>query len=379
MKKSVLLLLSGVLCICACQKDPFPEIGGEKVDVSGFIFKANGLYVLNEGKLGMNNSTLDYLSFTDGNYKTGVFSKVNGGPLGDVGNDIAVHGDEIWMVINNSGIVEVVSAEDGKELAAIRIPTPRCIAFDDVYAYVTSWAGAHATYTYDENWQASLSDYSNPKGCVYRIDLKTKKIYGEPLEVGYQPEGIAYAREELYVANSGGISCQLPPNYSYDNTVSLIDTRSFKLIRNVEVAVNLKNVYITSDKRVYVTSFGNYYDVPSSLWMLGADVKHIGDYVSVSAVYGDTVYCYGTEQESDWTPGLVKTYKSWACKAGETISWSFSPSVSTPYSLLALDADTFFLGDAGDYMNPGSLSCYRKGDKLWTVTAGVCPGHLAVR
>ena len=222
MKKAVLLLVFGVLCICACQKEPFKDLEGVKLDVSKISTRAAGLYILNEGKMGANNASLDFLSFTDGSYKSGVFRKMNpevGAGLGDVGNDIKVHGNEVWMVINNSGIVEVISAEDGKELAAIAVPTPRCIAFDEVYAYVTSWAGAHATYTYDENWVSTLTDYSNPKGCVYRINLKTKKIDGEPLEVGYQPEGIACYNGKLYVANSGGISSQLPPNYTYDNTV----------------------------------------------------------------------------------------------------------------------------------------------------------------
>lgn len=382
MKKAALLLVFGVLCICACQKEPFKDLEGEKLDVSKISAKAAGLYILNEGKMGANNASLDFLSFTDGSYKSGVFRKMNpdaGAGLGDVGNDIKVHGDEVWMVINNSGIVEVISAGDGKEIAAIAVPTPRCIAFDDVYAYVTSWAGAHATYTYDENWNSTLSDYSNPKGCVYRINLKTKEIEGEPLEVGYQPEGIACAREELFVANSGGISSQLPPNYSYDNTVTLIDTRSFKVIRNIEVAPNLKDVYITSDLCVYVTSLGNFYDVHSSLWMLESKPVHVGDYVSVSAVCGDTVYCIGTEQEFDWNPDAVKVYKSWTARSGEKSGWDSGLYAANPYSLLVLDNDSFFIGDAGDYVNPGTLAFFHDGIKCWQITAGVCPGHFAIR
>ena len=48
------------------------------------------------------------------------------------------------MVINNSGLVEVVSAKDETEIVAIQVPTPRNIAFDNTYAYVTSWAGRKA-------------------------------------------------------------------------------------------------------------------------------------------------------------------------------------------------------------------------------------------
>ena len=56
----------------------------------------------------------------------------------------------------------------------------------------------------------------------------------------------------------------------------------------------------------------------------------------------------------------------------------------TPYGL-AVTGDIskyLFVGDAGDYFNPGTVSCYRleesDGTPLWKVTAGVCPGHFAL-
>ena len=374
-------MLLGTLCIVACQKDPYQDFEGEEVNVSGINTFASTLYVLSEGVMGTNSATLDALSFAGGTFRTNVFGMANDyEPLGDVGNDIAVHGNEVWMVINNSGIVEVISTDDGREIAAIQVPTPRNIAFDDHYAYVTSWAGAYAEYSYDENWNAVLGNYLNPKGCVYRINLSTKKIEGSPLEVGYQPEGIACSGGKLYVANSGGISSQLPPSYSYDKTVSVIDAPSFTVSKTIDVSVNLKNVYASGDGRIYVTSLGNYYDVHSALWMIDKDgsVKHIEDYVSVSAIYGNTVYCYGTEQEFDWY-AASKTYKSWACKSGVKVDWDFKPQATTPYGLFALNNEVFFLGDAYDYYGPGTVSCYKNGSQLWSVVSGVCPGHFAVK
>lgn len=392
MKKALLLLLCGALAFCACRKDPVPEppskdadLTGQKVDVSGFPESTRKLFVLNEGGMGSNNASLDFLRFSDGNYVTGAFRKMNpgiGAGLGDVGNDIAVHGDELWMVVNNSGIVEVVSAKDETEIAAIAVPTPRNLAFDDQYAYVTSWAGAYATGTYDESGYYTITDSKNPKGQVYRIDLKTKKVAGS-VEVGYQPEGIACHAGKLYVANSGGIASQLPPDYAYDNTVSIIDTKSFKVEKTIPVQVNLKYVYADGKGNIYVTTLGNYWDVHSGLYRIsesladGTQVSKVADYVSVSALLGDTVYCIGTETEFDWSAASHE-YKSWSVQGGNKKDWTLNVAVTTPYSLYALDADTFFVGDAGDYFNPGTVSCYFKGAKRWTVDAGVCPGHFAV-
>ena len=382
MKKAFLLLLCGAFAFCACQKDPVPSkdstLDGQAVDVSFISTSAQKLFVLNEGGMGSNNSTLDFLRFEDGKYILSAFSKMNpdvGAGLGDVGNDIAIHGKEAWIVVNNSGIVEVVSADDETEIATVTVPTPRNIAFDDNYAYVTSWAGAYITYGADY----SITDSKNPKGQVYRINLKTKKAEGS-VEVGYQPEGIACYNGKLYVANSGGISSQLPPLYSYDNTVSIIDAASFKVEKTVEVQVNLKNVYSDGKGNIYVTTLGNYWDVHSGLYMLTASapasVKHIDDYVSISALNGDTVYCIGTDSEFDWSATHV--YSAWSVTGGSKKALSLNLSDATPYGLAVLDADTFFVGDAGDYFNPGSVSCYYKGSKKWSVTAGVCPGHFAI-
>ena len=385
MKKATLLLLCGALVFCACRKDPVPEppakdadLTGEKVDVSVLPESVKKVFVLNEGGMGSNNASLDFLRISDGNYITGAFKKMNPSVeagLGDVGNDIAVHGDEVWIVVNNSGLVEVISAKDETEIATIQVPTPRNIAFDDKYAYVTSWAGAYASWT-------SPEDFKNPKGQVYKIDLSTKKVAGT-VEVGYQPEGIAYYDGKLYVANSGGVSSQLPPNYAYDNTVSVIDAKSFKVTQTVEVQVNLKNVFADGKGNIYVTTLGNYGDVHSGLYRIvfsaasSVEVSKVADYVSVSSLCGDTVYCIGTDTEFDWT-ATSHAYKAWSCRGGVRTDLSLNVSATALYGLYALDSDTFFVSDAGDYFNPGSVSCYDKGTKLWSVNAGVCPGHFAV-
>ncbi|MBQ7623603.1 MAG: hypothetical protein IJS66_07695 [Bacteroidales bacterium] len=412
MKKAFLLLACGILAVCSCRKDDVPvpapddsKLAGTAIDVSAFSASFSKIFVLNEGGMGSNNSSLDFLRSSNGNYVTGAFRKMNpdaGAGLGDVGNDIALAGDELWMVINNSGIVEVVSAENETEIAAIKIPTPRNIAFDDNYAYVSSWAGAYANGAYDENYIYKVTDYYNPKGCVYRINLKTKKVEGS-VEVGYQPEGLACYGEKLFVANSGGIACQLPPDYSYDNTVSIIDTGSFKLAGTQEVEVNLKNVWSDGAGTIFVSTLGNYYDIhsgvfampagdPSKVSRVGTGSAFIEDLLHVSCAYmlGGRLYCIGTADEFDWIS--LHTYNVWSVSVnsstGAASITQYPIELSgTPYGMAVVDAGAgchcLLVGDAGDYFNPGSVSCYQldynDNDRLWSVTAGVCPGHFAVK
>ena len=400
MKKSALLLLCGALFLGACQKieqhqEPPKDNGltGVMVNVDNFANSAQKIFVLNEGSMGSNSATLDFLRLPAGIYISDAFGKMNssvGAGLGDVGNDIAVINNEVWIVVNNSGIVEVISAEDETEINVINVPTPRYIAYDANYAYVTSWAGAYATY---EGWD--LVDYSNVKGQVYRINLKTKQVEGT-VEVGYQPEGIAYYGGKLYVANSGGLT--LPPTYSYDNTVSIIDAASFKVTKTVEVQVNLKNAYADSKGNIYFTTLGNYWDVHSGLYMITAanpdSPSHVSDYATVSNICGDTVYCIGTETEFDWTGQVDHKYSAYTVKNGVKTPLTLNLNHATPYSIGVLNENVIFIGELGiytytdpedklekiatDYYNPGLVTYYWHGNSVWSVQAGIMPGHFAI-
>ena len=105
-------------------------------------------------------------------------------------------------------------------------------------------------------------------------------------------------------------------------------------------------------------------------------MTHVADYVTVAAMSGATLYWIGAEEEFDWQ--APQTWKAFSCKGGVSPSAvNISISATTPYSLF-VDSGNLLLGDAGDYFNPGSVSLYYEGEKRWTVTAGVCPGHFAV-
>ncbi|MBO4475907.1 MAG: hypothetical protein J5737_04215 [Bacteroidales bacterium] len=384
MKKAFLLLLAGTMAFAACNGTLFPEkpsidsdLKGETVDIAG-IAGFRKLFVLNEGQMGSNNASLDMLRLSDASYITGVFKKMNpeeAAGLGDVGNDIAVIGDELWIAVNNSGIVDVLSAKDETEIAPIQVPMPRSLAYDNKYVYVSSWNGAVAVYGSD--WSVDSSQSKNPTGAVYRIDRRTKKVEGS-VEVGYQPEGLAVYNGKLYVANSGGISNFLPPTYAYDKTVSVIDTKTFKVEKSIDVEINLQKVYSDGKGNIYVTSFGNYYSVHSGLWQIKADgsVAKVSDYATYTAIKGDTVYCIGNENEFDYL--ALPEWKTWKCKAGAAASWTINLDGVNPYGLAALSDDSFVIADAVDYFNPGNVSLFVDGAKKWTVGAGICPGHFAI-
>ena len=391
MKKIFFLLLAGAMFLCACQKEgpsvpPAPSRLPAEI-CQAFAENHQGVFQLNEGQMGTNSATLDFLRFANGHYSRDVFRPDGGASLGDVGNDVAIIGDEVWMVINNSGIVQVISKTDCSEIAAIQVPMPRNIAFDDTYAYVTSWNGAYVTSTYiqdtEGNWVPQITDYKNPKGVVYRINLETKQLDAQTVEVGYQPEGIAYDGGKLYVANSGGL--QLPPDSNYGKTVSVIETDTFDSVETeVEVGVNPKNVIAGGSNRIFVTSLGDYGANHSSLYYISTLTNRASkqaDYVTAVSVCGNTVYGIGAENEFDWEG--PKNYFAWKWTMTGRQQRLSSPAISgTALSGLCVlqsgDDLLWLVTDQGDYRNPGWMDFYWKGEKSWSVTTGICPGHFAV-
>lgn len=374
MKINALLAALGaaVIAMAACEKDPSgkgPEASGDKnlagetVSV-GEISGISKVFVLNEGGFGANNSTLDFLRPGEGKYVHNAYSQMN--PkitlgLGDVGNDIAVNGDLVWIVVNNSGIVEVISAKDETHVVSISVASPRNIAFDGDYAYVSSWG--------------------SPTGLVHKINTKTFEEVAS-VAVGREPEGLAVWSGKLYVANSGGMSEVM------ENTLSVIDLASFKVVDTIEIAVNPKSVFADGKGNIYVSVFGDYFSVHSGLYRLeigsgkvtrmGAGEAHNAN-VSVSAAAGGRIYAIGTDDEWNWDATAVKKYYLWTSDG----SLSLDIDAAAPYGLAAFEdggtLKALLIADAIDYFNPGTVSYYagEGPSRVWSVTAGVCPAHFA--
>ena len=385
MKKCALLVFSMVVLAVAagCQKSETTsrdaDLAGVNVAVGekGLFAK---LFVLNEGNFQKNNSTLDFFRFSDGNYVSDAFGSMNPTVvqgIGDTGNDLALNGDKLWLVMNGSGYVHVLNAFDETLIASIAVPDPRYIAFDKSYAYVSSYAGA--IYGGDE-----------VKGKVYRISLSTYKVDGE-VEVGCQPEGVAVSGNKLYVANSGGY------NYIHENTVSVIDLSSFKVSSSVTTASNLH--YMASDGQgaVYVSSYGEStwsqdadgnwiqsMSEPMGLYKIsGASSSQVKDvHVSCMTMCSDG-YIYAIGNAEELTGGYSNMLYKVSVKDGsvtsKAISGTDAAKVGNPYGIcVAPGTGDIYIADA-DYTGPGKVWCFTKDLKeKWSAVAGMLPAHMVL-
>ena len=343
--------------LTACRNDDtIIYMEDEDTGVQAVSSEVLGLYLLNEGNMGSNKCTLDYLDLSASDstihYQRNIYADRNPSEvkeLGDVGNDIKIYGSRLWMVVNCSNKVEVCRASDAVKIGKVDIPNCRYVAFDGRYAYVSSYVGPVS------------AGRSAPRGMVYKVDtLSLQKV--DSCVVGYQPEEMVANGGRLYVANSGGY------NYpDYDNTISIVNLRSMREEAQVEVAQNLHHLRIDHYGQLWVTSRGDYETVASNLYCLHITesglpiVTHQMDVeVSDMCLVGDSLYFYGVgenqvAQQNARQYGIinVRTHRLVANRLSDAPEID---RIRMPYGILVHPQNRdFYLMDAKNYVSSGAF------------------------
>lgn len=365
----LLAVLLSALTSCRKEEEIIPST---RVQVTeGRVgLQTRGFFLLNEGNMGSNKATLDYLDYGSGLYMRNIYAERNPNvtkELGDVGNDLQIYRDRIYAVINMSNLVEVMDLRTAKHIQAISIPNCRYIVFRGDYAYVSSYAG-----TLNESGRI---------GYVAKIDLKELKVIAT-CDVGRQPEEMAILGNKLYVANSGGYD---PANY--DNTISVIDLDTFTEVKKVKIAINLHRIQVDPKGRLWISSRGNYGSIPSRLYVFDPQTEQILKVletpVSNMKLYRDMLYVY-SNSFSKKSGTSTTSYPLINTSTMEVISPSFitdgtEGAIKAPYGLaINPEVGEIYLTDAKSYVVPGTLHAYGlDGRRRWSVTTGDIPAHFA--
>ena len=370
-----------LLLLSACRQDVM-IVPMEKSDPGGKTQQGDiiGMYLLNEGNMGSNKSSLDYLDLSDStaHYYRNIYSQRNPSTvmsLGDVGNDCKIYGSRLWLVINCSNKVEVARADSAIRIGKVNIPNCRYVTFNDRYAYVSSYVGT------------VYASSNSPLGSVYKVDTLTlQKV--DSCSVGYQPEEMAIIGNQLYVANSGGY--QGMTGQGYESTVSVIDMATMQETSKIEVAPNLHHLKADKYNQLWVTARGDYMSEASSIWWLAPDENgqmkvggHIDQAVSDLCIVGDSLYFYGS-QWSEVSMSNTITYGIINVKTHQVVSTSLSsaPEISKirmPYGIIVNPVHRdFYLMDAKNYVSSGELLHFLPdGTFDWKVSTGDIPAHAA--
>lgn len=91
-------------------------------------FYGNGTFVLCEGAFQQGNARIDFFNKTSDYLKTDIFGQANNIPLGDVLQSMTVINDKAFLVVNNSGKIEITDPKTMKIITTITgLTSPRYI------------------------------------------------------------------------------------------------------------------------------------------------------------------------------------------------------------------------------------------------------------
>ena len=376
---SLLILFSLMLCYAtSCREDEL--VVPTEYDILPFepTTEVNpiGMYLLNEGNMGSNKASIDFVDFKNAYYVRNMYAERNPTvikELGDVGNDIQIYGNKIYAVINCSHKVEVMDAHTLVRIGQIDIPNCRYIKFDKGNAYVSAYVGPVAI------------DPDAQLGAVYRIDTTSLAITGK-CTVGYQPDELEIVGEYIYVANSGGY--RVP---KYDYTISVVEKFGMTQVEKIPVGINLHRIEADKYGKLWVTSRGNYGSVRSKIFVLEKESRFsrkmvVTDTLNIPCsemhIQGDSLYFYSVE----WSNQEEKNHIAYGIidvRTKELVTDHFitdgtEKDIEVPYGINVHPVTgDIYVTDAKNYVSSGALHCYnREGKKKWSVRTGDIPAHM---
>lgn len=333
--KSVIFALAACFVAFSCDNDE-PEKGNAGTDAA----LQGVIYVLNNGNWGSNDANVLLYDLATGTAAPDFFYTTNKQHLGDLGQDIALVGNEYYIAVNGSQVIfvtdynmkvkrQIVAEADGAKLS------PRCFAVGGGHVYVTYY-----------------------EGYLGEIDPADYSVRTTP--VGSNPEGVAYADGVIYVANSGGA------NYpDYDNTISVVDAAKFCEERRYEVNLNPQNIVASPNgTMLYVNSFGNYGDIPAKLQTLSTTSGEVKDlpYDNVKAICaGKGGVLYVATGDYDENYQVTARLYCHDMQRDESKGLFCDDVISSFYSL-SYSNGLVFVGQS-DYQTNGDVSVYDESGK----------------
>ncbi len=223
MKKLPILLFW--LLLCACFTEPADK---------GMIpdnLPGGKLLIQNEGNFQWGNAGLSLYHLDQKSMvSTNLFQSVNGRPLGDVLQSARVIGNEIWLVVNNTGTLELIdrsSYVSTRSIPGFVSPRYLCplnndqVAVSDLYSdsvsVIRTGTGMTDYKVFLKGWTEEMALVenklwvSNPNAYkMYAIDLQTRQL-SDSVEIGFGSFALkSDDGKNLWIATRGNKDLGIP-------------------------------------------------------------------------------------------------------------------------------------------------------------------------
>lgn len=318
-------------------------------------YAEEGVFVVNEGNFQTPNGSVSYYNTNTEEVQNNIFGRSNDNrPLGDVVQNMVIHGDRAFIVVNNSNKIEVVNAGTFASVGVVEgLALPRYfVALNNDKGYVTEYVNFG-------------------EGRVSVIDLNTYTVT-KTIAVGKLPEQIALAGGKLYVANSG------------DNTVSVINTATDAVETSITVADAPNSLAIDRNNVLWVLSSGNKsydpypeVDEANSTAAGLTKINTSNNTVTGTITFPEVAASAGKLVMNGNRDKLYFIYNGGVHQLGITASAiNSSPLINRSFYGLGVDPETSYIygGDDNGFDGDGTVYIYNPdGTQISTFKAGIAP------
>jgi len=344
-------LMMMIVTMLSCNKGN--DFGEQSTDASNYI-PAKGVFIISEGNFTWGNGIISFYNFNTHAIANDIFYAVNKRPLGDVPVSMQQMNELIYIVVNNSGKIEVVSPIDFASVKTITgMMSPRFI----------QQINANKAY---------VSDLESP--VINILNLQTNTITGQINTIK--------ATDRMLLYNNTVFVCNWSQYYVHqnNNTVQVINATTDKLTDSITVGKEPNSMVMDKNNKLWVLCSGGYNneEIPSLVCInpntlsVEKTLLFASKYLSPTSLdinaTKDTLYYISNdiykmsinETAIPSTPFINK---------GSRLFYSLAVSPST---------NELFISDAIDYTQNGFVFRFdAHGNVLDSVRAGITPSWFS--
>ena len=304
-----------------------------------------GYFILNEGNYLAGNGSVSFYSSETGEIHNDLFAAQNGRALGDIPSFLAVDGDRGFIIVNNSGTIEVVSLLTMKSIATVPgLDSPRQMVIRGRKGYVSSLSSNEVTV----------------------IDLDRIEISGA-FDIGCTSEAMAISGDKLFSAFwSGG------------NRVVVTDLETEEVITSITVGLEPESMVLDRNNKLWVLCTGgwNGEEIPR-LFRINT-VTNVTEAEMFFRTVSDNPSSLTANASGDTLYFIDEGVRRMPVTASGLPSEAYIPAGARLfYKLAAGSGGQVAVTDAIDYQQKGDFLVYdSKGELADTEQAGIIPGFM---
>jgi hypothetical protein len=345
--KNIIGLLFLISAIVSCKKS--------SEETTGSFLTGSGIFILNEGKFIGGTGSLSFYSYDSAKIYNDLFYKVNGWPLGSIPNSMKLNDNTAYIIVNNSGKIEVVNRNTLESVSTINgLISPRNISIiSNTKAYVTNlYSDSVAIISLTDN---SISGYINLRRYSEAIVINENKAF---------------------------VSNMIGPGFVGGNEVMVINTVTDEVVDSIIVGPEPESMVIDKNNVAWVLCNGGY------------TRTNYAELIGINTVTNII------ERRFVFPSKLASPTCLQIDGAGETLYYLESgvrrmkiDDTELPAAPLITESEHYFykiginpvnsdivVTDAIDYQQPGYIMLYNKeGNLLSTNIADIAPGMMCFK